>query len=46
LDELNKYQADDGVQNVLEQISDNILIAEYGKAWEILDDFLKGIGNR
>jgi len=40
LDELNK-QANNGIRSSLDQISDNILIAEYGKAVEVIDDLLK-----
>jgi signal transduction histidine kinase/CheY-like chemotaxis protein len=45
LDELGR-PADDGIRPALEQISDNVLIAEYGKAVEILEDLLKERGIR
>jgi len=45
LDELNNSGANDGIQPILEQISDNILVAEYDKAVEILDRFLDERGN-
>jgi signal transduction histidine kinase/CheY-like chemotaxis protein len=45
LEELGK-PADDSIQQALEQISDKILIAEYGKAVEIIEDLLKERGNR
>jgi len=41
LNELNNSGANDGIRHLLEQISDNVLVAEYGKAVEILDSFLK-----
>jgi signal transduction histidine kinase/CheY-like chemotaxis protein len=40
LEELGRL-ADDGTRPALEQISDNVLIAEYGKAAEILNGLLK-----
>jgi signal transduction histidine kinase/CheY-like chemotaxis protein/HPt (histidine-containing phosphotransfer) domain-containing protein len=45
LDELGK-SGNDGIQPAMEQISDKVLIAEYGNAVEILDGLLKERGFR
>ena len=43
LEELNKKNPDEKTKEALEQISDDVLMAEYGKAGEILDGLLDAI---
>jgi CheY-like chemotaxis protein len=46
LELLLSQQLDDGTKSALDQISNEVLMAEYDKAGEILDSLLKGENNR
>jgi HPt (histidine-containing phosphotransfer) domain-containing protein len=46
LEELNQKSPDAHIREALEKISDDVLMAEYGKAAEILDDILRGRNGR
>jgi hypothetical protein len=46
LEHLIVQQLDNGIKSALDQISNEVLMAEYDKAGEILDSLLKGVNSR
>jgi HPt (histidine-containing phosphotransfer) domain-containing protein len=46
LEQITQQPLDIGTKTAVDQIADEVLIAEYEKAWEILDSLLKGENSR